>query len=434
MNSARSVFKRHWSRALRPVALLSGLSFQLSAFAFLLLAGCTTVPTEYREPPPLTAAERTTHNLAVLDRVWSLVNDKYFDAGFRGVDWAAMRAQYRPEAAAAPDEEALYRVLNRMNAELKESHLSAIPPRRAHERSIEHQPAVGIRWLILEGKRVVDDLVPGGPAALAGVQRGWIVTTRNGAPILDNDPYRPQLNQPVTYGFLDAQDAPHSFTLEPQLLDFVRREARPLAGGALYLRFDEFDRASLSWLSDRLKTAPVPPAVVIDLRFNPGGNALALSVAIAEFFTHRVAEGRLVSRNGHASEEHSLSWLSARYPGPVVLLTGPATGSAAEIFAHVLQFHGRAKVVGHPTAGAVIFSRFWSLPGGGRLQIPVTDYIGLDGKRLEGRGVTPDVVTPPRTLADIRAQRDPDIVAALNLLSRPAESAAAPANHAKARE
>ncbi|MBI3885240.1 MAG: hypothetical protein HY302_05865 [Opitutae bacterium] len=389
------------------------------AALLLALAGCATAPTEYREPPPLTATARPAHNLAVFDRAWALVQEKYFDAKFRGLDWAALRDQHRPAAAAAPNEEELYRVLNRMNAGLKESHLSAIPPRRVHERVTAHRAGVGLRWMLLEGRRVVDDLVPGGPAALAGVQLGWLVTTRDGAPIKDGDPYRPQLGQPVTYGFLDAQDRPHSLTFAPQLLELARHEARTLPDGVRYLRFDRFDYASLRWLSEQLRTAPVPPAVVIDLRSNPGGKALALNVAVAEFFPHRVAEGRLISRRGRERESHSVSWRSARYPGRVVLLTGPATGSAAEVFSHVLQFHGRAQVVGRPTAGAVIYSRTWPLPGGGRLQIPVTDYVGLDGKRLEGRGVTPDVATAPRTLADGRAARDADLEEAVRLLLAP---------------
>jgi carboxyl-terminal processing protease len=400
----------------RSFAFLSGFRSQLSAFAILLLAGCVTAPTEYHAPAALTAADRTAHNLAVFDRDWTLVNERYFDPKFRGVDWAAMPAKYRSEAGAAADDDALYRVLNRMNAELKESHLSAITPRRVHEHATERQAAVGLRWVVLDGKRVVIDIVPGGPAAAAGVRLGWVVTSRNGTPIKDADPYIPHVGQPVTYGFLDERDEPRTLTLEPMLVNFVRHEARVLPDGVLYLRFDEFDHESLSWLSDHLKTRPPPRSVVIDLRYNPGGNALALSVAVAEFFAERVPEGRLIQRNGAAREANSFSWLSARYAGRVVLLTGRQTGSAAEIFSHVLQYHGRAKVVGQPTAGAVIYSRTWSLPGGGQIQVPIIDYIGLDGKRLEGRGVTPNVVAPAVTLADLRAGRDPDLETALNLL------------------
>jgi carboxyl-terminal processing protease len=208
-------------------------------------------------------------------------------------------------------------------------------------------------------------------------------------------------------------------TLTPQLIDFTVCESRTLAGGIRYLRFDEFDRASLHWLSTRLKSDPPPAGVIVDLRSNLGGDVLALSVAIAEFFPGRVTEGRQITRRGFAREDHSLPWLSARYAGPVVILIGPGTASAAEIFSHVLQFHHRARLIGRRTAGAVIISRLYGLPGGGQLQVPVTDYVGLDGQRLEGRGVTPDVVLPLPDISDLRTGRDPDLEAARHLLKNP---------------
>ncbi len=382
------------------------------------VGGCTSTPTEYREPPPLAATARSSYNLRVFERTWQLVNKKYFDAHFRGVDWPAMRIKYRPEAIAAPNEEALYQVLKRLCAELKESHLAAIPPRRAHEFSTEHRASVGLRWQLLEGQRVVIDVLPASPAASAGVRPGWLVLSRNDTPLQEKDTYITKLHQPVTYGFLDEHDQPRSLTLEPQLLNFDRLEVRELSDGYLSLRFDVFSHTSLHWLSEQLKAHATARGVVIDLRSNPGGNILALNVALAEFFPKSVAAGRMIKRNGHESENHSLAWLSARYAGRVVILTDHPTGSAAEIFSHVLHYHHRATVIGQPTAGAVIASRLYSLPGGGRLQVPVTDYIGLDGHRLEGRGVTPDVVRPARTLAELRAQQDPDLVAALEILQQ----------------
>ena len=52
-----------------------------------------------------------------------------FDEKFRGVDWPAMKLKYRDEAAAALDDTALYRVLAKLCAELKQSHLAALPHR-----------------------------------------------------------------------------------------------------------------------------------------------------------------------------------------------------------------------------------------------------------------------------------------------------------------
>lgn len=390
----------------------------LSLVGALLLAGCSTLPTEYREPPPLSASERTAHNGQVFDRAWELVNERYFDGGFRGVDWPAMRERYRGAALTAQDEDALYAAINRMCAELKESHLTALTPRRAHEFATDHRPGIGIRWQLLDGQRVITDVVPGGPADRAGIQRGWVVVARNGAPVRDGQSFITRLNEPVSFEFRDQHDQPRSYTLQPELIDFERREARRLAGGSLYLRFDRFDRPSLSWLSRQLKQHAAAPAVVLDLRQNRGGNTLVLDMALAEFFDRRVAAGRLVRRSGRVRDVHSFAWLPARYRGEVILLTSAASASAAEIFAHVLQHQRRATLVGQRTAGAVIYSRPYRLPGGGRIQIPVIDYVGLDGQRLEGRGVTPDLTVPPRTLADLRADRDVELAQALNAVGR----------------
>ncbi len=388
----------------------------LLVLSVLLLGGCATVPTEYREPVPLTAEARATLNTRVFDRAWELVNEKYFDASFRGVDWAAMRERYRPEAIGAADDAALYRAVNKMAAELKESHLVALTPRRVHESRVDHRAAVGVRWEVIEGQRVVVDVVPDGPAAEAGIERGWIVETRNGVPLVDGEVFVTRLGQAVTYGFLDTHDTRRTFTLQPRLLNFERYVARELGDGYVYLRFDSFGRQTLTWLRRQLIEHAAAPGVVIDLRENRGGNTFVLSAAIGNFFPRKVAEGRMVRRNGDTKESHSFGLGSARYAGRIAVLVGPSTGSAAEILAHVLQHHGRATVIGRRTAGAVIYSRSYGLPGGGQLQVPVSDYVGLDGERLEGRGVTPDVEVPAPTLAQRRAGEDRDLEAAVKLL------------------
>jgi len=171
-------------------------------------------------------------------------------------------------------------------------------------------------------------------------------------------------------------------------------------------------------LSDQLKAHRRAPAVVVDLRQNPGGGSLSLGITIGEFFPHSVDWGRFIGRNGREYAEDSWQWGSARYAGRVALLVGPGTASSAEIFAHALQFHHRAVLVGRPTAGAVVGSRFYRLPGGGKLQLGVFDYQGLDGRRLEGVGVKPEVVVSLK-LADLRDGVDPDLEAALDALRNP---------------
>lgn len=389
----------------------------------LFVAGCSTIPSEYIEPPLLSADERTTLNQRVFEKAVDLVEDKYFDESFGGRDWTSLQNNYHVEAVAAEDTSALYDVLNDMFSEMEVSHLGAITPRRSHQLRNQHQAAIGVRWTAVEGGRVIVDVVPGGPAASAGVLPGWLVVARDGVdlPKIEDDDYVALLDQLVNFDFLDQDDQLHSLTFSPELLNFRRLEVRSLPGDVVYLRFDEFNHESRVWLNKQLKEHSAAPAVVIDLRLNGGGNLLALQHSIADFFpgifgNGTVATGSRVKRNGKESEGIALPWFSAHYEGRVAILTDSSTGSAAEIFSHVLQYHGRAKVFGRNTAGAVIISRRFELPDHGMIQIPVVDYIGLDEQRLEGQGVTPDQLTPVPTRAQRLAMEDPDLEAALEEL------------------
>ena len=73
---------------------------------------------------------------------------------------------------------------------------------------------------------------------------------------------------------------------------------------------------------------------------------------------------------------------------------------------------------GVKTSGAVLGAETGALPGGGELQVSVRDYLTADDKRLEGIGVTPDVVIET-TIEDLRAGRDPVLEAARQALSQP---------------
>ncbi|HLP24823.1 MAG TPA: hypothetical protein VK477_04035, partial [Acidobacteriota bacterium] len=207
------------------------LCFTFSLATWLMLAGCATTPTAYREPAALPTADRTAHNLAVFDRAWSLVNDRYFDATFHGVDWTAMRAHYRPEAAAALDEEELYRALNRMAAELRDRHVHAISPRQAHEGHQRHAMDFGIRELVLSSGRTVTTIVPGSSADAAGVRVGWRILSPEAAQL---DSAR-AVGQAIRFSFLDEHDQPRVLDLPPTLLPFdnLRTDSRLVADGVL---------------------------------------------------------------------------------------------------------------------------------------------------------------------------------------------------------
>ena len=394
------------------------------AVVALALSGCTTTPAPRVSlaAVPVEQRARAEGNVRVFDRVWRLVADGHYDPKLHGVDWPAAGLKYGAEAAAAADDQALYAALGAMVGLLKDSHTHALSPTQAKERRTQTRARTGFYMTRVEGRWIVSELVAGSPAELAGVKTGWVVVARNGTAFDERSEARPKVGEVAQWEFLDDRDQPVALAIVAESLSTKpRQEVRVLAGGVVYLRFDAFDPADRRWLSDQLKTNRAAPGVVIDLRRNPGGGTISLAITIGEFFDRAVDCGTFITRGGYRGGKSSWQIGSARYGGSVVVLVDGATGSAAEIFAAVLQEHGRATIVGRKTAGAVLASGYHGLPDGGELQLSRQDYVTPKGRRLENEGIEPDVKVV-RTVADVRVGRDVDLEAALRVLAKEASS------------
>jgi carboxyl-terminal processing protease len=384
----------------------------------LVAGGCATAPKSRvsLEQIPAGQVERARHNLRVFGAVWDLVNRRHFDPKFQGVDWEAAAARFGPEVARAADDKTLYATINDMVGLLHDSHTHALTPEQADERRTRMRTRTGFALSRIEGRWLVTEVLPESPAEKAGVQPGWVVVAVNGVRIGERFEFRPQEGEEVRWEFVDGDDRPRVLGLTARRLSIAPRQVeRELGDGFVYLRFDEFDGRDRRWLSRKLREHVEAPGVVIDLRHNPGGDTFSLGTSIGEFFERAVDCGTFISRSGARSVKNSWQWGSAHYRGRVVVLVEGTTASAAEIFAAVLQDHGRAMLVGRNTAGAVLASRFYGLPGGGELQLSRDDYVTPKGRRIEGQGVAPDVVVA-RTFEDVRRGRDRDLEAARAVL------------------
>ena len=121
----------------------------------------------------------------------------------------------------------------------------------------------------------------------------------------------------------------------------------------------------------------------------------------------------------------------ARYPGPLVVLTGPATYSSAETFLVPLRSSGRAVLVGGKTAGSTGNPIYVDLPRGGNFRVVSKRDLFPDGTEFVGYGIAPDVAIEP-TQRDLVEGRDPVLEAGVEAiedwgrerLSKPACSAA----------
>lgn len=399
--------------------------FGLAAFAALvLLAGCVTPIS----PAPRVAATglapaqrgREESNLRVFDTAWSTVDRRYYDPRFHGVDWRAAALKFGPEATVAANNTALYKAVNAMLGLLNDGHTGALAPRQARNFRAQQVVVTGFRLRRVDQRWAVEEVMPGGPAEAAGVQPGWIVLSRDGQALgepLDLPSMR--TGEVVHWEFLDGKGRRIALSLTAGLVSTALTEARLLPGGVLYLRFDDFDWGKMRWLSRQLKEHRSAPAVVIDLRHNPGGTVLSLGFMLGEFFDRSFPYAERIDRSGHTRSLKVRMFGSAHYRGKVAVLVDHFSASASEIFAGTMQERHRGIVIGHKTAGYVLFAGMSWLPGGGMLECSEYDLRTGDGTRLEGRGVTPDIVPPRATLKDLRDEVDPDIDAALRTFGQP---------------
>lgn len=386
----------------------------LSAIIALLLPSAEPGITQSIAPPTVVENARSARNLMVFDATAGRVRRHFYDQTFGGQDWDEISREQRPKAAKATHELELYlNVLEPMVRKLPGSHSGIIPPpppkqAKAAPPSSEaclrqaFDADFGLhlgRSRSPNGTKVID-FDKGSAADLAGVEPGWLLQRYS----LHRENCGPQH---VVLEFYPQGDRPGrkvEYDLNPQPSQ-ASHAARTLTSGARLIRFDEFQDEDIRWAIAELRGASAA-GVILDLRRNGGGQVRLLT----EIAGVLLGPGKLIGTEVRAQGRREMmtrknSSRGFAYSGPLVVLIGPESGSAAEVLSGALRAHDRAELVGDQTAGAVLIARRFRLPDGGWVQVPVADYLDVSGGRLEDIGVKPHVAAR-QTLAAIRDERD----------------------------
>lgn len=249
----------------------------------------------------------------------------------------------------------------------------------------------------------VDDVVPGSPADVAGVQIDDRIVAIDGEETAvpgkekkEAGAWEARLRGPsgtrvevtITRAGLAA---PRSLSLVRAQVKVPSVEHLALDRGAGYLAITRFQESTsadvLAALASLQKTKHLA-GLVLDLRGNPGG-LLDQAVSVADLF---LESGGIVTIRGRQGgvEEHV-----AHKPGtwsgfPIVALVDAGSASAAEILAGALQDGKRATLVGTQTYGKGSVQTFFDLDDGSGLKLTTARYYTPSGKSLEGKGITPD--------------------------------------------
>ncbi len=334
--------------------------------------------------------------LEVFHQAWELQNKGFYDEGFHGVDWNAVKRNYEPLAAGAKTPDELRRILNLMVGELNASHSGV-------GFSGGSAPATGRTGLRFnanlyekEARLRITDIVDYSPAALAGnIRAGDYLTAIDGITInashnldqlLEN-----KINRRVVLSVANADGKdlrevvikPVSVGVEKGLLykQWVqnnREHVAKISGGKLgYVHmFDMGEESLRQFYLDLDAENHLREGVVVDIRNNNGGfvNAYALDVLSRRGYMNMQPRGLPTAPARVQLGQRALD-------APTILITNQHSLSDAEDFSEGYRVLGLGKIVGEPTASWIIYTSNITLFDGTSVRLPfikVTDNQGRD--------------------------------------------------------
>jgi Tol biopolymer transport system component/C-terminal processing protease CtpA/Prc len=336
----------------------------------------------------------------VFSQAWTYLNDNFFDAKFNGVDWKAMRERFAPhvEGARTPDE--LRRVLSLMLGELNASHMGISAPVAGGDGPPRGTVGkLGLRFDAAEyektGKLRIAEVLPLGPAAIAGIKPGDDLVAIDGAetaPHVNLDQLLEyKVNTRVVLTLVGAMGKreiavkPISTTAEKELVyrqwvDSQRAYVTKISNGRLgYVHIRDMSAQALEQLYLDLDTENQSrDGVVVDVRNNNGGfvNVYAIDVLARQSYLRMTDRDELTGGARQLLGQRSLE-------RPTILVTNRHSLSDAEDFTEGYRSLKLGKVVGEPTAGWIIYTSNTTLIDGSSLRLPGTRVTTADGAAME---------------------------------------------------
>ena len=411
------------------------------------------------------------------EKIWGLMqvwaeakfNFPFFDQ-VPDLDWDASAQAYIPRAIAAEDTETYFEVLMEFAAQLKDGHTAVIPPWRLVRPGWD-QPPVEVQ--VIDGRFLIARVGVSEEIRDQRIYPGLeILEIENGTPIRTyfNDTVvrlgsRGTKQADEALGLISLLYGPKDSTVSMKVKDIdgternialTRRSlqddgevfqwrlfnwytakpsvaARNLADGITYIKLSNFmnddGRDQFREVFDHLDLRSTT-GIILDIRFNPGGNSSNANDVVSYFIDEPVEASIWKSRRyvpAYRSWGNEQEWEQsdpefvqprdgAKYLGPLVVLTGPATYSSAEDFLVPLSYSKRAVLVGSTTAGSTGNPIYVDLPHGGKFRVVSKRDAFPDGTEFVGYGIVPDVAVEPTQL-DLFEGRDPVLEAGIKAIT-----------------
>lgn len=140
-----------------------------------------------------------------------------------------------------------------------------------------------------------------------------------------------------------------------------------------------------------LKVAQRQDKFYIDLRESPGGDLYEALDCAALFLPKETVLAKLVDKKESSWEAKAPSTFPT-FSQPIKIMVGSDTASAAEIFAGILQYQKRAKIIGQTTRGKCLSQTDFFLSDGSILHLTNMEIYYPNGDTCHTQGVIPDIL------------------------------------------
>lgn len=179
-------------------------------------------------------------------------------------------------------------------------------------------------------------------------------------------------------------------------------------------RFDE-QTASLARRAAQDFVDQGVDGVILDLRGNGGGFLTAARDVAGIWLDNEVV---VIEKAGNRVIDELRSGSNPILEGvPTVVLVDGFSASASEIVAGALQEYEAATVIGETTFGKGSVQQLIPLPDGAQLKVTIARWFTPQGRSISDTGIEPNRAVE-RSLEDVNENRDPQLRAALEELSR----------------
>ncbi len=350
----------------------------------------------------------------IFDESWRVMKYRFYDEKMHGRDWAAIKARYEPLLKYVGENQDVYDLANEMIGELNASHtgVSGPPTHPMPDAYTTRHPGFEIEPD--NGYYRVSHIYRDGPADKEWIdlKKGDYVLAIDGKPIKAGDNYWSSLNSPLNeyVAITAASAAPvggkaagerririktvasiNNIKYDEWVAanrEFVDKESN---GQIAYVHIRAMNQPSLRKFENEINQFWNKKGIVVDIRFNGGGNIDQQLIDILERRPYQYWNNRWGARSWGRRPRQAIA-------GPKVMLINHRSGSDSEVTPMGFRDLGLGRIVGNPTAAAVIATGSYGLINGGSIRTPGSLVISYDptkpnnyGINLENYGVAPDV-------------------------------------------